>query len=265
MFIHPFAFYSVLPPTNCRIMQNYLQVPNPVFTLQMFQTPPTTQFITDNRYTYQSKAISKKINRTDKNLPRNKEKKASNSYPIISKKVKSTEEIKLYDPPTPLVCHVCGDKAGKHSYYGGQACTSCRAFFRRAVQSEYHLAYFCVKERNCDLYLRARKACQYCRYQACLAAGMKTTWVFNEEEKRNFLENRKKKKEEKIKCLEKRKNEKSTHVFKEPLPPLLPMQPLNYISDEEVAKVEKYIQISGYFDGSKINDLGERLVRELIR
>jgi hypothetical protein len=29
---------------------------------------------------------------------------------------------------------VCGERAGKHSYYGGQVCPSCRAFFRRSVQ-----------------------------------------------------------------------------------------------------------------------------------
>ncbi len=35
------------------------------------------------------------------------------------------------------VCHVCGERAGKHSYYGGQVCPSCRAFFRRSVQSKW--------------------------------------------------------------------------------------------------------------------------------
>ena len=34
------------------------------------------------------------------------------------------------------LCHVCGETAGKHSYYGGQVCPSCRAFFRRSVQSK---------------------------------------------------------------------------------------------------------------------------------
>ena len=29
------------------------------------------------------------------------------------------------------VCEVCGAKAGRHSYYGGYVCQSCRAFFRR--------------------------------------------------------------------------------------------------------------------------------------
>ena len=36
----------------------------------------------------------------------------------------------------PRICHVCGELAGKHSYYGGQVCPSCRAFFRRSVQSK---------------------------------------------------------------------------------------------------------------------------------
>ena len=34
----------------------------------------------------------------------------------------------------PRVCHVCGAPAGRHNYYGGQVCASCRAFFRRSVR-----------------------------------------------------------------------------------------------------------------------------------
>ena len=33
-------------------------------------------------------------------------------------------------PDGKYLCYVCGEKAGKHSYYGGQVCASCRAFFR---------------------------------------------------------------------------------------------------------------------------------------
>ena len=32
---------------------------------------------------------------------------------------------------TLFSAQVCGAKAGRHSYYGGDVCTSCRAFFRR--------------------------------------------------------------------------------------------------------------------------------------
>merc|ERR1712012_259769 len=62
----------------------------------------------------------------------------------------------------------------QHSYYGGQVCPSCRAFFRRSVQSGYNATYFCVKDGNCEVTLKTRKNCQYCRYKLCEAAGMKT-------------------------------------------------------------------------------------------
>ena len=33
------------------------------------------------------------------------------------------------------LCLVCGEKAGRHTYYGGKSCQSCRAFFRRSVHT----------------------------------------------------------------------------------------------------------------------------------
>ena len=36
------------------------------------------------------------------------------------------------------LCPICGNEAGKHVHYGGRACTSCRAFFRRSVQVFEH-------------------------------------------------------------------------------------------------------------------------------
>ena len=32
------------------------------------------------------------------------------------------------------LCQVCGETAGRHNYYGGRSCQSCRAFFRRSVE-----------------------------------------------------------------------------------------------------------------------------------
>ena len=32
-------------------------------------------------------------------------------------------------------CLICGEISGKHLYYGGQSCQSCKAFFRRSVQT----------------------------------------------------------------------------------------------------------------------------------
>jgi len=83
-----------------------------------------------------------------------------------------------------LVCQVCGERAGKHSYYGGQVCPSCRAFFRRSVQSGYNDSFKCTQGRGeCEVTLVTRKNCQYCRYQSCLAAGMRPSWILSEGER----------------------------------------------------------------------------------
>ena len=46
---------------------------------------------------------------------------------ILKKSVAPKQEL---GPDGKYLCYVCGEKAGKHSYYGGQVCASCRAFFR---------------------------------------------------------------------------------------------------------------------------------------
>jgi Zinc finger, C4 type (two domains) len=38
------------------------------------------------------------------------------------------------DADKSTACPICGNEAGRHVHYGGRACTSCRAFFRRSVQ-----------------------------------------------------------------------------------------------------------------------------------
>ena len=43
------------------------------------------------------------------------------------------------------------------------------------------------------------------------------------------------------------------------------MQPIVYISDEEMVEIQKYVKTSVYFDSTKVYDLGVGLVRELIR
>ena len=93
-------------------------------------------------------------------------------------------EVKVIDP---AACRVCGEKAGKHNYYGGRACASCRAFFRRAVQSKYNEIFYCTKGQSCEVNLLTRRSCQFCRFQKCLSAGMRAGWVLSEvERKRRF-------------------------------------------------------------------------------
>ena len=45
------------------------------------------------------------------------------------------------DLPTSLSCAICSKPALRYSSYGGQACTSCRSFFRRSARNDVHLNY----------------------------------------------------------------------------------------------------------------------------
>ena len=59
--------------------------------------------------------------------------------------------------------------AGKH--YGVYSCEGCKGFFKRTVRKE--LSYSCRDDRNCIVDKRLRNRCQYCRYQKCIAMGMR--------------------------------------------------------------------------------------------
>uniref|UniRef100_F1L2D7 Nuclear hormone receptor family member nhr-14 n=1 Tax=Ascaris suum TaxID=6253 RepID=F1L2D7_ASCSU len=77
-------------------------------------------------------------------------------------------------------CVVCGDKAiGKH--YGAVACNGCKGFFRRSVWQ--NLQYTCRFNQQCNIDKDHRNACRYCRFQKCLADGMKPEAIQNERDR----------------------------------------------------------------------------------
>ncbi|XP_067141213.1 retinoic acid receptor RXR-alpha-B-like isoform X5 [Centruroides vittatus] len=108
----------------------------------------------------------------------------SSSY--ISTAVSPQQQSPRYPPNHPLsgskhLCSICGDRAsGKH--YGVYSCEGCKGFFKRTVRKD--LSYACREDRNCVIDKRQRNRCQYCRYQKCLAMGMKREAV-QEERQRN--------------------------------------------------------------------------------
>lgn len=59
-------------------------------------------------------------------------------------------------------CGVCGD-AARSMHFGGMACDSCKAFFRRSVQSGAYKTFQCPESENCPISKTNRKVCQYCR------------------------------------------------------------------------------------------------------
>ena len=78
-------------------------------------------------------------------------------------------------------CQVCGDVANDHQHYGGIACYSCKAFFRRKVSTQKSMK--CPKSGNCEITKESRKSCKLCRLQKCYQIGMQAEWVMTVEDK----------------------------------------------------------------------------------
>ncbi|XP_038598116.1 LOW QUALITY PROTEIN: retinoic acid receptor RXR-beta [Tachyglossus aculeatus] len=78
------------------------------------------------------------------------------------------------------LCAICGDRSsGKH--YGVSSCEGCKGFFKRTIRKD--LTYTCRDNRDCTVDKRQRNRCQYCRYQKCLATGMKREAVQEERQR----------------------------------------------------------------------------------
>ncbi|XP_068190111.1 retinoic acid receptor RXR-alpha-A isoform X2 [Antennarius striatus] len=81
---------------------------------------------------------------------------------------------------TKHICAICGDRSsGKH--YGVYSCEGCKGFFKRTVRKD--LTYTCRDNKDCVIDKRQRNRCQYCRYQKCLAMGMKREAVQEERQR----------------------------------------------------------------------------------
>nr|XP_020670473.1 retinoic acid receptor RXR-gamma isoform X1 [Pogona vitticeps] len=77
-------------------------------------------------------------------------------------------------------CAICGDRSsGKH--YGVYSCEGCKGFFKRTIRKD--LFYTCRDNKDCLIDKRQRNRCQYCRYQKCLAMGMKREAVQEERQR----------------------------------------------------------------------------------
>ena len=90
----------------------------------------------------------------------------------------------LFTQMTTL-CPICenGD-AGNHKHYGGKACTSCKAFFRRSVENEAYKIFICANKDweylngiNCPINSKSWRSCRYCRFQKCLMSGLQISLV----------------------------------------------------------------------------------------
>ena len=84
-----------------------------------------------------------------------------------------------------ILCPICNDgDAGCHKHYGGKACISCRAFFRRSVRNEAYKSFKCNNLQSafngkCEINSTSWTSCRYCRFQQCLVSGLKILLVLN--------------------------------------------------------------------------------------
>ncbi|XP_062342639.1 retinoic acid receptor RXR-beta-A isoform X2 [Osmerus eperlanus] len=106
------------------------------------------------------------------------------------------KQLSAHSPGGPMMsqkrmCSICGDRSsGKH--YGVYSCEGCKGFFKRTVRKD--LSYTCRDNKDCLVDKRQRNRCQYCRYQKCLAMGMKRE-VVQDERQRSVQEERQRNKE----------------------------------------------------------------------
>jgi len=110
-----------------------------------------------------------------------------------------------------------------------------------------------VKEGQCQVTLKTRKNCQACRYKLCEAAGMKTTWVLTEEERKTKFDGKSKKRRSSSvgqsdhNCI-KIKTDDNAHL-----------------SEDDIANISNYVAASDYWEISKVNDMNTELIRKIIR
>ncbi|XP_060773312.1 retinoic acid receptor RXR-gamma-B isoform X3 [Neoarius graeffei] len=136
------------------------------------------------------------------------------------------------------ICAICGDRSsGKH--YGVYSCEGCKGFFKRTIRKD--LTYTCRDNKECLIDKRQRNRCQYCRYQKCLAMGMKREGVCACTSNKTVQEERQRGKE---KC----DNEvESTNSFNEDMP-------VEKILDAELAVEPKTETHTDDSPGNSTND-----------
>lgn len=143
------------------------------------QQPPThiTTITSNNSNPSNDNTINNLTNTPKPNLI------ANNPGTSSSNSTGTTPQTNGYTHPllnSKHLCLICGDKAsGKH--YGVYSCEGCKGFFKRTVRK--NLTFSCREERNCLIDKRQRNRCQYCRYQKCLATGMKREAVQEERQR----------------------------------------------------------------------------------
>ena len=86
-----------------------------------------------------------------------------------------------------MECRVCEKSvASRHNHYGADlVCSSCRGFFLRSVQSGLYDFFACStnKGKKCVIDSKQRQSCRKCRFEKCIAKGMKVSYVLDKQDR----------------------------------------------------------------------------------
>ncbi|KAK7068791.1 hypothetical protein SK128_005717 [Halocaridina rubra] len=152
------------------------EIPVPPSPLRISQPPnraPT--LLTDLPESLISPMRTPKPKRPSRCTETPKSKSSSSSYSRDSYSP-TREEMERELEMKKKTCEVCGDVA-RSLHFGGLACDSCKAFFRRCVISSGYKDFVCSNGENCNITVANRRSCQACRFAGCLKAGMNMSLV----------------------------------------------------------------------------------------
>ena len=98
---------------------------------------------------------------------------------VIVRRTKVGEENGIEDSePNMVECPICGEMTVNNHHYGGVACDSCKAFFRRTVVNPSKKSEKCrIGNGKCTLKKERRNNCPFCRFQLCVQTGMKPDMI----------------------------------------------------------------------------------------
>uniref|UniRef100_A0A914EML2 Uncharacterized protein n=1 Tax=Acrobeloides nanus TaxID=290746 RepID=A0A914EML2_9BILA len=78
-------------------------------------------------------------------------------------------------PGKKKICLVCASPTGASPHFGTISCLACAAFFRRTVSLD--IKFKCTGSLQCKIYYELRMICRACRFDKCVAVGMKPECV----------------------------------------------------------------------------------------
>lgn len=114
--------------------------------------------------------------------------------------------------------------------------------------------------------LKTRKNCQYCRYRLCEMAGMKTSWVLTEEERKLKFAGKGKKRKDRISSgsVSQGDNGQVPSNTCDQGSDIHHM-PMLGLCESDLADIQTYVLASGCYEVSRVADMDTQLIRKIIR